>query len=390
MSFLFDANGLTIQTYAEIFAQIEADYKAIYGPDIDTAPNSPDGQRIGIEAKARLDLQTFALDLYNQFDPDFSAGEMLDKIIKLSGLARGVATRSQVDVDVVTDRGLTLPTGYTVRDTNGQEWVTDSPVVIAAAGTTAVTLFAKDFGAIAAAPGTITEPADVVLGVTSVTNPLAAVAGRDEETDPELRLRRNRSLVSPKTSSRAGMFTALGNLEAVTDLVVYENDTDTTDALGIPAHTLWCIVEGGDVADIVSTIIKNKTGGTGLKGSTSGTYIEAVVKPDGSTYTVTHTEYFDRPTSTRLYARLSVQGIGGATPDTTAIENALAARNFAIAQQVSASELYATVYSVASDFVATLLEISTDGATWTDGSLSPAADAKFALAPADVTVTVIP
>jgi len=99
--------------------------------------------------------------------------------------------------------------------------------------------------------------------VLSVTNPLAAVVGIDEETDQELRVRRNRSLETPQSSSTGRMFTALANLPNVTDVAVYENDTDVTDADDIPAHSLWVVVEGGAVADIVETMVKNRPGARG-------------------------------------------------------------------------------------------------------------------------------
>ena len=389
MSFEFSTTGLTIQTYQEIFDGLAADYRAIYGPDINLAADSPDGQRVGIEAKARLDLQTFALNLYNQFDPDLASGESLNKILKLAGITRGIPARSQVDETITTDRVLTLPKGYTVLDDLDQSWITTEELALVA-GANTVTLVAENFGAVAADAGTITNPADIILGVVSVTNALAATPGRDEETDPEVRVRRNRSLVSPATSSTGGLFTALGDLTGVTDLAVYENDQDTTDVtLNIAPHTLWCIVEGGEVADIVEAIAKNKTGGCGLKGTVTGTYTEERFKPDGTPFYIPHDMAFDRPTGVPLFATLTVEGIDGAVVDTAAIEAALEARQFSVGESLSAADLYQTVYSVASNFTATLLEISDDDITYTDGRLDPAADEVYSIPTANITITDI-
>lgn len=389
MSLQFSTDGLQIQTYQEIFDEIAADYRAIYGPDINLDPDSPDGQRVGIEAKARLDLQTFALNLYNQFDPDFSAGEMLNKIIKLSGISRGIPARSQVDVTVTTDRALSLPEGYAVEDDLGQTWITTEEKALVL-GANTVTLVAEDFGALEADAATVTNPVTIVIGVLSVTNPAAATTGREEETDAELRTRRNRSLVTPATSTTGGLFTALADITGVTDLAIYENDQDTLDAvLNIDPHTLWCIVEGGEVADIVETIAKNKTGGTGLKGGTSSTYTEELTKPDGTPYTIIHTMYFDRPTTVDLYVELTVEGVDGAFVDTDAIKAALVALDFSIGASLSAADLYRTVYSVADNFTATLLEISDDDVTYTDGRLTPAADEVYTIDTANITITDI-
>ena len=389
MSFEFSTTGLTIQTYQEIFDELAAAYRLIYGPDINLEPDSPDGQRVGIEAKARLDLQTFALDLYNQLDPDFSSGEFLNKIIKWSGITRGTASRSQVDTTVTTDRNLTLPAGYAVLDDLDQTWITTEDLALLT-GANTVTLVAEDFGAVEADADTITEPATIVLGVVSVTNAAAATPGRDEETDAELRARRNRSLVSPATSTTGGLFTALGNITGVTDLAVYENDQDTADVtLDIAPHTLWCIVEGGEVADIVETVAKNKTGGAGLKGTVTGTYTETLFKPDGSSFVILHDMAFDRPTDVPLFVTLTVEGVDSGFVDTDAIKAALNARSFSIGESLSAANLYQTVYSIGGAFTATLLEISDDDITFTDGRLDPAADEVYNIPVANITITDI-
>lgn len=389
MSLEFTTDGLTIQTYQEIYDELVAAYQAIYGADINTDADSPDGQRIGIEAKARLDQQSFALSLYNQLDPDLAAGESLNKMIKLAGIFRQPASRSQVDITVTADRDLTLPDGYAIEDDLGQLWITTAatPVTI---GANVVTMVAQDYGAIEADAGTITEPSDIIIGVVSVTNVSAATPGVDEETDAELRTRRNRSLENPATSSIGGMFTALGNLPGVTDLIVYENDTDTYDAvLDLNAHSIWCIVEGGVVASIIETIARNKTAGTGIKGSVTGTYTETLYKPDLTPYYINHDMAFDRPTDVPLYVNLTVEGLAGATVDTDAIKTALAAKQFNIAQVANASVLYQTVYSVADTFAATLLEISIDDITYTDDYIEPGPDEVFSIDTVNITITDI-
>lgn len=389
MSFAFTTDGLTIQTYQEIYDELVAGYQAAYGPDINVDPDSPDGQRIGIEAKARLDAQAFIQSLYSQMDPDFAAGEWLNTVIKLAGLSRRPASQSSVDVTITTDRDLTLPAGYTVNDDLDQSWVLSSATACTT-GANAITLLAENFGAVEADAGTVTDPATVVLGVVSVTNAAAATVGTDEETDPALRIRRNRSLIAPQTTSKGGLFTALGNVAGVSDLAVYENYTDSYDAtLALDAHSVWCIVEGGEISDIVEALAKTKAGGTGIKGSVSGTYVETLYKPDGTPYIYTHTMVFDRPVVADLYVSMTVEGIGGASLDLDAIKADLAALEFSIGVGISAGELYAVVKATAPLAIVTLLEISDDDITYTDGQLDPDPDGVFSIDVANVTITDI-
>jgi Uncharacterized homolog of phage Mu protein gp47 len=299
----FTPDGIQVQTFQEIYDELAAGYRAIYGEDINLEPNSPDGQRVAIEAQLVLDSQSFGALEYNQRDPDFALGQSLNSIIKLSGITRRPTTRSQVDVVVTTDRPLTLPPDYAVEDDLGQAWTTLNAIDIPPGGTT-VTLFAENFGAVEADPATVVNPVTVVIGVLSVTNPTAATVGIDEETDQELRVRRNRSLETPQSSSTGRMFTALANLPNVTDVAVYENDTDVTDADGIPAHSLWVVVEGGAVSDIVETMVKNKTGGKGMVGAVTGTFSEDFTRPNGTTFTIVHSMTFDRPVDVPVLVRL--------------------------------------------------------------------------------------
>jgi len=354
----FTPDGIQVQTFQEIYDELAAGYRVIYGEDINLEPNSPDGQRVAIEAQLVLDSQSFGALEYNQRDPDFALGQSLNSIIKLSGITRRPATRSQVDVTVVTDRPLTLPIDYTVEDDLGQSWSTLA-VRTLIAGTTTVTLFAVDFGAIEADADTIVNPVTVVIGVGSVTNPTAATVGIDEETDQELRVRRNKSLETPQSSSTGRMFTALASVPNVTDVAVYENDTATMDADGIPAHSLWVVVEGGAVAAIVETMTKNKTGGKGMVGAVTGTFSEDFKRPNGTTFTIVHSMTFDRPVDVPVLVRLDATRKDAANPvDEALISQAIAARTFNIGENLLAGDLYRLAFNAGESFIPTNLEIS--------------------------------
>ena len=388
----FTPEGIHVQTFQEIYDELATGYRTIYGEDINLDADSPDGQRVAIETQLVLDSQSFGALLYNQFDPDFSMGQALNSLIKLSGITRRAATRSQVDVTVITDRPLTLPVDYAVEDDLGQSWSTLA-VRTLPQGTTTVTLFAENFGAVEADPATVVQPVTVVIGVLSVTNPTAATVGIDEETDQDLRIRRNLSLETPQSSSTGRMFTALTSVPNVTDVAVYENDTSTTDANGIPAHSLWVVVEGGAVADIVESMAKNKTGGKGMVGAVSGNFSEVFTRPNGTTFTIVSSMTFDRPTFVPVLVRLNATFINLSLPIAdAAIQQEIASKRFSIGDNLLAADLYQLAFRAGTNFIPTALEISRDGGvTYTDGQLVSDLDEKFIIDAADVTVTeVIP
>jgi len=93
----FTRDGVSVDTFNEIFDRIVVGLKIAYGDDITVDQDSPDGQSIGIQAKGDLDLQSFLLALYSNFDPDFATGTMQDVILKFSGLTRRPPTKSTSD-----------------------------------------------------------------------------------------------------------------------------------------------------------------------------------------------------------------------------------------------------------------------------------------------------
>jgi len=187
------------------------------------------------------------------------------------------------------------------------------------------------------------------------------------------------------------MFTALANLPNVTDVAVYENDTDATDADGIPAHSLWIVVEGGAVADIVESMTKNKTGGKGMVGAVTGTFNESVLRPDGSTFTIVHSMTFDRPVDVPVRVRLDATFVDVNLPiDDESIRQEIATKKFNIGINLKTNALYSLAFNSGENFIPTNLEISRDaGTTWTGGILLAALNEKFSIDSDDVAVTEV-
>lgn len=382
--------GIQIQTYQEIYDELVQGFQDIYGSDIDLDPESPDGQRVGIYASKLYDLQVLAMEIARNFDPDFARGTWQESLLKLAGITRRPPLRSQVDVEVTVDRPLTLPEDYTVQDDMGQKWELQEAVSFASTGTYTVTLFSEEFGEIETAADTVTEPETIILGVTGVTNPNPAVPGRGEETEPETRRRRRQSVQTPAYSTAGSLFARLADVLDVTDLKVYENTTDTEDSRGVPAHSLWCVVEGGSVSDIVETIVKNKTGGTALKGSITGTFDEVRERPDGTEFTLQRTARFDRPTTQAVEVQLDATRKDPDIPlDAQNIKDNLAAEGFRIAENMIVTQLYAAVYKDNGEFYATNLQVRRVGGTYTNEWLQADPDEKFTIDSADVTVNEI-
>ena len=391
-----DASGITIQTFEEIFNELVAGYQAIYGVDIDLSQNTPDGQRIAIEAKARHDMQAFGLSIANNFDPDFARGIFQAKIAKLAGIFPRPATRSTWDLEITSTRILTLPIGYQISDDLGQLWQLPAPVTIPI-GVSDITFVATDFGAVTGLAGAVFTPVTVILGVTGFTATDNAVVGKNEETDEEFLQKRNLSLENPAFSTTGSLNAQLLNLPGVTDAFVYENDTDDFGPPDNPdwmldAHSIWAIVEGGTIDDIMQALLFKKTGGTGMKGDIEADIPETLTRPDGSTFVIAHTRRFDRPTYEPVYIRLTATRKDPLVPvDVALIKQKIATYKFYIGTPLQAGFLYCYAYEAGDDFILTDIEISKDGITYTDGKLGPLPGGKLTIDVANIAITeVIP
>lgn len=391
-----DSSGITIQSFDEIFAELVAGYQAIYGADIDLSQNTPDGQRVAIEAKSRHDMQAFGLSIANNFDPDFARGLFQAKIAKLAGIFPRPATRSTWDLKITSTRILTLPTAYQISDDLGQLWQLPAPVAIPI-GTSDITFVATDFGAVTGMAGAVFTPVTVILGVTGFAAVDNAVVGKNAETDEEFLQKRNLSLENPAFSTTGSLNAQLLNLPGVTDAYVYDNDTDEFGPPDHPewaleAHSIWAIVEGGTIDDIMQSVLLKKTSGAGMKGAIEAEIPETLTRPDGSTFVVVHARRFDRPVYEPIYIRMTATRKDPLVPvDVALIKQKIAAYKFYIDSPLQAGFLYCYAYEAGNDFILTDIEVSKNGVTYTDGKISPSAGGKFTISAVNIIVNeVIP
>jgi hypothetical protein len=187
------------------------------------------------------------------------------------------------------------------------------------------------------------------------------------------------------------LFAKLANLPGVTDLAVYENYTNVDDLdREITAHTVWAVVENGAVADIVKTMVKQKTAGARTQGDYSGAYVESLLKPDGTFFYITHEMNFDRPTYINIYVNLTVtRKIYNEPVDLDLIKLQIASRKFGIGESLQAGQLYCLAYGAGTDYVVTDMAISTDNINFTEALITPKLDEKFIIDAANILINEV-
>ncbi|HBY8228187.1 TPA: baseplate J/gp47 family protein [Klebsiella pneumoniae] len=296
------AEGISAPDYQTVLDTITGYFQQIYGSDAYLEPDSKDGQLVALVALAIHDANNTAISVYRSFSPATALGDALTSNVKINGITRRAATNSTVDLLLTGTVGTTITNG-SVRDTNGVIWNLPATVVIGTDGTVIATATCSSTGSVAAVAGSVNGINTPTRGWASVTNPLAATVGVAAETDAELRIRQSQSVALASLTPFDAVDGAIANVEGVTRHKLFENDTETTDANGLPPHSISAIVEGGDATEIANTIRSVK--GQGV--STYGTTAVIVTDKYGNPYTIR----FSRPVDVPIYVSITLKALTG-------------------------------------------------------------------------------
>lgn len=385
-------NGIEIDDLKTIVSNLTDAFKNIYGQDINVEQSTPDGQLINIAAQSKIDTLELAVALYNLFNPETVRGIPQDNLYKLVGLTRKASAFTFVEVNVTTTGPCILQgldndaeningTGYTVSDTIGNNFILLNTEYINEAGTYLLAFRAQNVGAIEVLPNTITNMVSVIANVSGVNNPATQyIVGQEGETDAEFNIRFNKSRALGATGQDDGLLAQLLNINLVTGAYVHDNRTNTVDATGTSAHTVWCIVEGGTNTDIAETIYSNLTAGCGMRGAVS----VDVTKSNGKQETI----YFDRPSYQNLYVRFSYINKSVVAVDDSALKDFIVSQlTTGIYTSVDTLQITNIIQKYSSQLIPYDLEVSGDGSNWSELVEPDGYNYKFVLTAENITIS---
>lgn len=390
--------GLVVATQAELLANMTANLQSFYGADINLGSDTPDGQWLNILIQAQLDVQDLLTQINAMFDPDQAVGTILDQRVAINGIQRLAGTYTVTNVTLVTSQSVNLygldqsvnPV-YTLSDSAGNQWELQTTQLGLSAGTNVLAFQAALPGAIPTTPNTITVQVTIVLGVTSVNNPTTyTTLGVNEESDANLRLRRQQSVNKASQGYLSGLIAGLQNINGTTTVAVYENVTSATNAAGIPGHSIWVIVGGSaPAASIAQTIYDYRNAGCGLYNS--GDYAAqsyTLTQVNGLPFTV----YWDGVVAEDLYIEFDATSLDGVNaPNTTAIVAYLVA-NYApaVGAEVNINQLATLVQKADPNTLVTNAGFSSTSMGSYTNTLTPSAlNFQFAILADNISITVV-
>ena len=264
--------GIIPKTLESYRSDLVAAFQAAFGADIDTDPQSPQGQYIDQEALAMsqaddaLVVASGGTNIYKSF------ASQLEGIAAIIGIRKRGATGTTVTATLGGTPGFTIPAGSRARSTAGDFYALDEDADLGVLGSVDAQMTCTETGPIELGAGELTAVVDVVPGWETVTNAATGLTGTDAEKDSEYRQRYFRELFKNALSVLDSIVAQVSAQDGVTDALGVENDTTApiiVDGVTIPAHTVVIVVEGGLDEDIKDAIRLKKTGGTGTDGTTT-------------------------------------------------------------------------------------------------------------------------
>lgn len=344
--------GFVIKPQSVIIAELNSGFQNAFGADLDVSPDTPNGQLIGLYAQPITDLWEIANAVYDAFNPNAATGVSLSNLVQLNNMERIEDSPSTVDEVFTGIPGTFISANgfiVTTSDTGFNFTLVDD-VIVGPSGSTTAQMKSVDLGAVPAPAGTLTVVSTPVTGLISVTNPQDAILGRSNETDPQLRVRRDKSTETNSQNIDDALYADILSLEGVIDAQVLSNGTDNIDANGLLPHSIAACVEGGIDDDIREAIFNNKASSIQTNGNITG----FVTNSQGFLIPIN----FYRPDLLNIYVEVDVVMLpgfpsGGLLQIQQNIFNYVTGVTtgiipFGIAQNVIASQLYIPINSVPS------------------------------------------
>lgn len=351
--------GYVLKTQNDWYAQERQLYLDI-DPKWNLDPSTPDGLKLASDSETWANLDEIGQRAYNSKDPNKAKGVDLNVICSLTGTIRSQGTPSNVELTLGGVVGTVIIAGKLVQSSvDGSQWRTDTNATIGGGGTVTVNATCTVNGATQASIGTLTRIVSTIGGWQTVTNATVATPGTNVQNDSSLRLERAKSVSRPGSNQVDNMLGEIFAVDGVRRAIILENDTDVTDANGLPEHSVAPIVDGGTDADVALAIFRKKNPGCKLHAAgTSVTVNDVYDKYASNKKDIT----FSRPTYVDMIVNVTVQNDGSlpgnadelikqaildyAAGDLVAAECGFNVLGFDIGEDVPVSRMYTPVNQV--------------------------------------------
>lgn len=255
--------GTIVPDTGNILSDVQTVYEDVFGTDLVTTPDTPQGVLITTEALAEAAVAANNAQLANQINPNIAGGTFLDSLLALTGVQRIAQTQTLVtNVTVAGVSGTIIPAGSQAQTAAGDIFITAAQVTIPSGGNILVNFYSQAYGAIPCASTDLNQVVSSVLGWETVNNngsgspPSVTTLGMATQSDQQARAFRQNTLAFQGISLAAAITSSLYATPGVTSLSFLENYHSS------PAGMLISITGGSTLSGEIWGM--TTTTGTGL------------------------------------------------------------------------------------------------------------------------------
>lgn len=310
--------GLILPDTDSIKAEVQAKFREALGNDLSLEDSTPQGRLIDAITQMRMEVLRTCAAVANVINPNLSYGSYLDAICALTDCVRKSATRSTVIATLGGTEGTVIPAGSLAETIAGDVFYSENEVTIGETGTVEAVFLSQETGEIPCAEGALTTIQTTVLGWETITNANAAVLGRNEESDTELKIRRLETLYNGR-GFIGDVQSRLSNIDNVRSYIVRQNNKNKNiniSNITLKPHSVYACVYGGTDQDVAMALYNSVPAGCDYTGSTTVTVTDPY---NHQAYEVS----FDRPTVIQIDVKVYIKKDTGTGDVTGAVKQAV-------------------------------------------------------------------
>ena len=302
-----EKTGFSVQEPQEVREEIAQSwinaFKSDDTPDINTAPETPQGQIIDAETLAITQKDAELAFLANMFNPKTARGIWQDALAEIYFIKRKKAVNSRCYCVLTGLNGTVIEKGSKIQSSaDGTYWDLLEDVTINDNSSVTALFECESEGAVIASPNTLNKIITTVAGWDTVNNLQAATVGSLEESQQAFEKRRYDSVALNSVGTTASVFSRVNQIDDVVGCYVVDNKTNVNKIIDdylLKPHSIYVAVLGGNNQEIAEAIYRSLSAGCDYNGNTQIT----VVDPH------THAKEkvtFMRPTQQNVYIKVNV------------------------------------------------------------------------------------
>lgn len=302
-----EKTGFSVQEPQEVREEIAQSwinaFKSDDTPDINTAPETPQGQIIDAETLAITQKDAELAFLANMFNPKTARGIWQDALAEIYFIKRKKAVNSRCYCVLTGLKGTVIEKGSKIQSSaDGTYWNLLETVTINGNSSVTALFECESEGAIIASPNTLNKIITTVAGWDTVNNIQSATVGTLEESQQAFEKHRYDSVALNSRGTTSSVYARVLQLDNVVGCYVVDNKTNivkTIDDYDLKPHSIYVAVLGGNNQEIAEAIYKSLSAGCDYNGNTT---IDVTDENTKAVESVT----FMRPVQQNVYIKVNL------------------------------------------------------------------------------------